>query len=143
MTRYQTKKNGEVEVDITWEKVNGNLEMTSYTVSSTEGKAIHASICREIIPSLPVIVKMERAKQEKEHLSKAPALSHLIKRGGDSRRDLSEEDLTSVAILYRHAYSQGLPIQKTIAKEMGIAIPTAARRIMRARQEGFLEPRLW
>ena len=143
MTRYQTKKNGEVEVDITWERVNGSLEMTSYTISSTEGRAIHASICREIIPSLPVIVKKERALQEKKHLGKSPSLARLVRRGPDSRRDLSEEDLISVAVLYRHAYSQGLSTQKTIAKEMGVSIPTAARRIMRAREEGFLEPRLW
>lgn len=143
MTRYQTKKNGEVEVDITWERVNGNFEMTSYTISSTEGKAINASICREIIPSLPVIVKRERAKLEKKYLTKTPAIASLIKRGPNSRRDLTEEDLISVAVLYRHAYSQGLSTQKTIAKEMGVSIPTASRRIMRAREEGFLEPRLW
>jgi hypothetical protein len=59
--------------------------------------------------------------------------------GGPARgRELTELDLRLVARLYADAYREGLPVQRTVAEHLGVSIPTAARRIMLARDRGLI-----
>jgi hypothetical protein len=58
------------------------------------------------------------------------------KKGGPLSIDL----LRKVADLYREALDQGLPPNQHVADRLGISRSTATKRIMRARQAGYLGP---
>ena len=53
-----------------------------------------------------------------------------------SGRPHSDDELQSVANVYRIAYAKSLPVQQTVAKTLGIPLSTAAKRIMAARRQG-------
>ena len=52
----------------------------------------------------------------------------------------TQEELQIVADLYKEANSKGISTQQHIAREMGIALSTAAKRIMASRKAGLLPP---
>lgn len=52
----------------------------------------------------------------------------------------TQEELQAVADLYREANSKGISTQQHIAHEMGVALSTAAKRIMASRKAGLLPP---
>jgi hypothetical protein len=58
--------------------------------------------------------------------------------GAHSGKALSLEELQNVAELYKDANRRGIPTQRHIANEMGVAISTAAKRIMASRKANFL-----
>jgi hypothetical protein len=136
MTRYKTKTHGDVEVNITWEKINGFLEPVSFTITSLEGRPIALSrIAMDLIPTLPSIMKQERARLT-AGVFKKPTKKKLHK-----GKKLTDDELTSVADVYRDAYSKGLSVQKAVADAFGLCPSTAGKRIMKARQAGLLEVR--
>ncbi len=76
--------------------------------------------------------------QDDELLTDAE-VEELLASGGPSRgKHLSELDLRLVARLYADAHGAGLPVQRTVAERLGVSIPTAARRIMLARDRGLI-----
>jgi hypothetical protein len=136
MARYKTKTHGDVEVNITWEKINGFLEPVSFTVTSLENRPIALSrIAMDLIPTLPTIMKQERARLTNSVLKKP------VKKRLHQGKKLTDDDLSSVADVYRDAYSRGLSVQRAVAEAFGLCPSTAAKRIMKARQAGLLEVR--
>ena len=66
----------------------------------------------------------------------------LLAFGGPARgRQLTELDLRLVARLYADAYQEGVSVQRHVADRLGVSIPTAARRIMLARDRGLISGR--
>jgi len=66
----------------------------------------------------------------------------LLAFGGPVRgRQLTELDLRLVARLYADAYQEGASVQRHVADRLGVSIPTAARRIMLARDRGLISGR--
>lgn len=63
-----------------------------------------------------------------------------LKRGPDQGRTLTADDLQVVADLYKEAFRGGLPVQRYVAETLGVALPTAARRIALARRQGLIPP---
>lgn len=61
-----------------------------------------------------------------------------IKVKAHSGRPHSEDELQSVANVYRIAYEKSLPVQQTVAETLGIPLSTAAKRIMAARRQGLI-----
>jgi hypothetical protein len=55
-----------------------------------------------------------------------------------SGRPHSDKELRTVADVYSVAYKSSLPVQRTVAQTLGISVSTAAKRIMAARQRGFI-----
>jgi hypothetical protein len=55
-----------------------------------------------------------------------------------SGRPHSDDELQSVASVYRIAYAKSLPVQQTVADTLGIPLSTAAKRIMAARRRGLI-----
>ncbi len=53
-------------------------------------------------------------------------------------RQHSDEDLRSVADIYKAAFQARMPVQKAVADALGISVSTAAKRIMAARSRGFI-----
>jgi hypothetical protein len=60
--------------------------------------------------------------------------------GAHSGKALSQEELQTVAELYKDANRRGISTQRHIANEMGVARSTAAKRIMASRKANFLPP---
>jgi hypothetical protein len=58
--------------------------------------------------------------------------------GAHSGKALSQEELQTVAELYKDANRRGISTQRHIANEMGVARSTAAKRIMASRKANFL-----
>ena len=66
----------------------------------------------------------------------------LLASGGPARgKQLTELDLRLVARLYADAYEEGVSVQRHVADRLGVSIPTAARRIMLARDRGLISSR--
>ena len=66
----------------------------------------------------------------------------LLASGGPARgKQLTELDLRLVARLYADAYQEGVSVQRQVADRLGVSIPTAARRIMLARDRGLISGR--
>ena len=66
----------------------------------------------------------------------------LLASGGPARgKQLTELDLRLVARLYADAYQEGVSVQRQVADRLGVSIPTAARRIMLARDRGLISSR--
>ena len=61
--------------------------------------------------------------------------------GPDQGRHLTEDALRLVAHLYIEAYRNGDPVQRGVADQLGVSIPTAARRIGLARDRGYIDHR--
>ena len=53
-------------------------------------------------------------------------------------RQHSDKDLQAVGDIYLAAYKARIPVQKAVADALGISVSTAAKRIMAARQQGFI-----
>lgn len=60
--------------------------------------------------------------------------------GPHSGRRFSEEELLHVAAVYQTALNARLPVQKTVADELGVPLSTATKRISAARRRGFIAP---
>lgn len=58
-----------------------------------------------------------------------------------SGRQHSDDELQSVADVYRSAFKKSLPVQQTVAETLGIPLSTATKRIMAARRKGLIPKR--
>lgn len=55
-------------------------------------------------------------------------------------REHSIEELQIIADLYEEALDKSIPVQKHVAKNTGVPLSTATKRIMAARRAGLLPP---
>ena len=77
-----------------------------------------------------------------DRLLSGAQVEDLLASGGPARgRQLTELDLRLVARLYADAYEEGVSVQRHVADRLGVSIPTAARRIMLARDRGLISSR--
>ncbi len=133
---------------IEWKVMGGRLEVAAIDIRSKNGEnALSPALVRRV--PLADIINARRlvlaedldGVDSPEPLSETAITRSLLVGGPDSTRRLADADLQAVAHFYRQAYRAGLPVQRHIADKFGISIPTAARRIARARQRGFIDDR--
>ncbi len=115
---------------------NQRPDIASLTISP---KDLRSPITRRLLSELPLdkLFRDELAI-EAEHLTRM-----LRNRKGTTAhqgRQHSDEDLQSVAEIYKAAFLARLPVQRAVADALGISVSTAAKRIMAARQQGFFQP---
>ena len=131
-----------------WKVLNGRLEVAAIDIRSENGEsALSPALVRRV--PLANIINARRlvladsldGANSSEPLSKRAITQSLNAGGPDSTRRLTDTDLQAVAHFYKEAYRAGLPVQRHVADKFGISIPTAARRIARARRGGFIDDR--
>jgi hypothetical protein len=147
---------GRTDLDVTdapWTDPDGNKWLVPLEWKTTGdqlvGVAIRAlgdtSPTATLIRKVPFgqIINAERARRidRGEERSKVDLEESLASGGPNRGRHLTDTDLQAVAHFYEEAYEAGLPVQRHIADKFGVSIPTAARRISRARQRGFIDDR--
>ncbi len=128
-------------VSLEW-KVNGDqLDVAGIAIRALGDTSPTATLIRKV--PFGRIINAERARlvdrgEERPEVD----LEESLASGGPNRgRHLTGTDLQAIAHFYQEAYRAGLPVQRHIADKFGISIPTAARRIARARQGGFIDNR--
>lgn len=124
---------GQVSIELKWKTIHGRAEVMAMTVTSLDDTTPLEPVVLRSIP-LATIIKQERPKSPPTQTT--PPKPTQRTRG--SRRPLSDDDLRHVAALYMVAWQQGLPVQKYVAEQRGIALPTATRQILLARKRGFI-----
>ena len=131
-----------------WKVLDGRLEVAAVDIRSENGaSALSPALVRRV--PLANIINARRlvlvdsldGADSPEPLSETAITRSLSVGGPDSTRRLADADLQAVAHFYRQAYRAGLPVQRHVADKFGISIPTAARRIARARRGGFIDDR--
>jgi len=133
---------------IEWKVMGGRLEVTAIDIRSENGESALSPALVRRVPLANIIstrrvalVGRLEGTDSPEPLSKRAIAQSLDAGGPDSTRRLTDTDLQAVAHFYEDAYRAGLPVQRHVADKFGISIPTAARRIARARQRGFIDDR--
>lgn len=56
-----------------------------------------------------------------------------------SGREHTDEELKALAVMYWQLHDRGLPVQEGLAKAFDIPLSTMAKRIMAARERGFID----
>jgi len=130
-----TAEHGEIAIELKWHTLNDRLEVFSVTITPHDPDTPVEAVLMRRIPWAQLI------RDERQKLS-SPAQTHEHQvrhpRGPDSTSDLNDSDLEHVAELYLKAWQLNLPVQKHVAMNLNIAIPTAARRIGLARRRGLI-----
>ena len=131
-----------------WKVLNGRLEVAAIDIRSENSESALSPALVRRVPLANIIstrrvalVGRLEGTDSPEPLSKSAIAQSLNAGGPDSTRRLTDTDLQAVAHFYEEAYRAGLPVQRHVADKFGISIPTAARRIARARQRGFIDGR--
>jgi len=133
-----------LHVEFEWAIVAGRAEPVSITVSSRDGDR---PITREIVGRVPIggIVADERAKGHAYW--KAEAATHYSSETDAQRDNIAravevhspDARLREVADVYREAWRNGRPVQRTVAEHFGLeSLSGAAKKIARARAAGYL-----
>ena len=131
-----------------WKVLAGRLEVAAIDIRSENGESALSPALVRRVPLANIINSRRLVLAEDldgvdslEPLRETAITRSLLVGGPDSTRRLADADLQAVAHFYRQAYRAGLPVQRHVADKFGISIPTAARRIARARQRGFIDDR--
>jgi hypothetical protein len=148
--RVETDDHGSFVVDLEFGISRGRYEVMALRVSAADpDRPVTAVAVRNL--GLAGLIRDSRAAQVADAQTASTwAFSTLSRRndgeypgsGPDSTRDLTEDDLRAVAALYDEAYQRGISVQRHVAETLGVAIPTAARRISLARKAGFISPNI-
>jgi hypothetical protein len=116
---------------------SGRMDIAAITIQSSNKSH---PVTRRLLSSIPLKEIFER---ELTYLS--PQLLERNQRNFTSSshqgRAHSASELQVVADIYRAAFQSRLPVQRTVAESLGVSVSTAAKRIMAARQHGFLQER--
>jgi hypothetical protein len=96
------------------------------------------ALTQTIVRQMPIL-EWERTAlvSQATHLTTAATAFHSAPHSG---RPHSDQDLRLVADIYRVALNARLPARKAVAEALDLSHSTAAKRIMAARQKGFLPP---
>jgi hypothetical protein len=113
---------------------NDRLDISAITIKTTD---LSSPITRRMLSEIPLdnLFRNDLAI-DSEHLQRM-----LRNRKGTTAhqgRQHSEDDLLAIAEIYKAALEARLPVQKTIADAFGISLSTATKRIMAARNRGFI-----
>ena len=108
----------------------GRADIHSLTIESLSSNPINKRILSEIpIDDLfGSVLVMEDRYQRKVKSRVKP----------HNGRRYTDEELQIVADVYLAAYRQRISVQRAVAEAMGVGLPTAAKRIIAARERGFI-----
>lgn len=134
-----------------WEDPSGNewdIALEFSTSGEQEQPALSGIHIRAVSPGYALTQRTVRQMpiSEWERTTLASQAAHLTtftpsaRTAPHSGRPLSDSELQLVADIYKTAERARLSVQRTVAETLGIPVPTATRRIMVARQRGFLPP---
>ena len=133
--RFTVPGQGEIAIEIKWKVLNDRQEVAAITIEPVDPKVPFEAVLLRKIPWARLI-NQSRKDRTKQSRQPTPIRSHSL--GPDSTRTLTDDDLRGVADLYLQAWKVHIPVQRHVADELEISIPTAARRISLARQRGFI-----
>ena len=133
--KFTVPGQGEITIEIKWKVLNDRQEVAAITIEPMDPKVPFEAVLLRKIPWTRLI---DNARRDRTKQSQQPTPVRQHSMGPDSTRTLTDDDLKSVADLYLQAWKVNIPVQRHIANELQISIPTAARRISLARQRGFI-----
>ena len=133
--RFTVPGQGEITIEIKWKMLNDRLEVAAITIEPMDPKVPFEAVLLRKIPWVRLI-DQSRQNRTPQPTQPAPRRRHGL--GPDSTRTLTDDDLRTVADLYLQAWKVNIPVQRHVADELQISIPTAARRISLARKRGFI-----
>ena len=130
-TTFQDATGSEWRVEVELKATSGRIGISSLSITSVDGKtALTRRILRDL--SLEELFHDVMAMESKQ-LSKAKQ-----KETSHKGRMHTEDELREVAKIYMAAFQAHRPVQKTVADMLGISVSTAAKRIMAARNHGYI-----
>ena len=122
------------EVSAEFKVINGRMDIAIIQVQSRDG---NAPISRRMLRDIPLeklfgkVLAVESAELSRMLRKRQVPISY-------QGRQHSDEDLQAVADIHKAAYQARIPVQQAVADALGISVSTAAKRIMAARQRGFI-----
>ena len=122
------------EVSAEFKVINGRMDIAIIQVQSRDG---NAPISRRMLRDIPLeklfgkVLAVESAELSRMLRKRQVPISY-------QGRQHSDEDLQAVADIHKAAYKARIPVQQAVADALGISVSTAAKRIMAARQRGFI-----
>ena len=125
------------EVSAEFKVINGRMDIAIIQVQSRDG---NAPISRRMLRDIPLeklfgkVLAVESAELSRMLRKRQVPISY-------QGRQHSDEDLQAVADIHKAAYKARIPVQQAVADALGISVSTAAKRIMAARQRGFIQSR--
>ena len=121
-------------VSIEFKTKRGRTDFHALSISSTSPDA---PLTRRLLQELPLDLLFREviAKETELALNRNWEQVSAEKHQG---RAHSDDELTHVAQIYVEAYNNHQPVQGAVADAMGIGTSTAAKRIVVARQRGFI-----
>jgi hypothetical protein len=149
-SKNEPKKAGRVRPDVVKEYTDRNgrrlriaaefkmfgdrIDIASITIQTAD---MRSPVTRRMLSEIPLdrLFRSEMAVEAK-HVSQL-----LRNRTGSTAhrgRAHSDEELQTVADIYRAAFQARIPVQRAVADALGISISTATKRIMAARRQGFI-----
>ena len=122
------------EVSAEFKVINGRMDIATIQVQSRDG---NAPISRRMLRDIPLeklfgkVLAVESAELSRMLRKRQVPISY-------QGRHHSDEELQKVADIHKAAYQARIPVQQAVADALGISVSTAAKRIMAARQRGFI-----
>lgn len=113
---------------------NERLDIASLMISPED---IRSPITRRLLNEIP-LDKLFRNDLALETRTFSKRLRNRKGTTAHPGRAHKDSELRSVADIYHAAYLARLPVQKSVADALGVSVSTAAKRIMAARQRGFI-----
>jgi len=134
LTRYSPKGKPELELIFEWKRFGNRSEVVSVLIQTPEfKKPLTAADMRAIPFSLLEVVERQAKADFRTNQVVVEAKS-----GPQSGRALSNNDLKTIANLYREAREIGVPIAHYISKQLDISESTVGKRIAAARRADLL-----
>jgi hypothetical protein len=125
---YIDKKGVTIQVNAKTQILNGRTEITEISITPLEGV-----VTRRLLTEIPLGDLFDDLLK---HTPSKPTTNLPSKHQG---RKHTEEGLRLVAQVYAEAYGARKPVQEAVAKACGISRSTAEKRIMKARQAGYIQ----
>ena len=128
-------------VSVEWKVDGDQLDVSGIAIRALGDASPTATLIRKVPFSRIINAGRARLVDRGKERSKVDLEESLASGGPNRGRHLTDTDLRAVAHFYREAYRAGLPVQRHVAEQFGVSIPTAGRRISLARQGGFIDDR--